>query len=79
MIVKGNTVVVILWTSFKMAAIGQQNIPWPGLHQMISITLYNDKPYGAIWAFQPPGTGTAILVARPSSRRSSSDCPRQRS
>jgi lactate permease len=41
----------------------QQNIPWPGLHQMISITLYNDKPYGAIWAFQPLGTGTAILVA----------------
>ena len=50
-------------TSFKVAAIGQQNIPWPGLHQMISITLYNDKPYGAIWAFQPLGTGTAILVA----------------
>ena len=57
------SVVVILWTSFKVAAIGQQNIPWPGLHQMISITLYNDKPYGAIWGFQPLGTGTAILVA----------------
>ena len=57
------SVVVILWTSFKVAAIGQQNIAWPGLHQMISITLYNDKPYGAIWAFQPLGTGTAILLA----------------
>jgi lactate permease len=57
------SVTVILWTSFKVAAIGQQNIPWPGLHQAISITLYNDKPYGAIWAFQPLGTGTAILVA----------------
>src|ERR1700738_510936 len=57
------SVAVILWTSFKVAAIGQQNIPWPGLHQMISITLYNDKPYGGIWAFQPLGTGTAILVA----------------
>ena len=57
------SVTVILWTSFKVAAIGQQNIPWPGLHQMISITLYNDKPYAAIWAFQPLGTGTAILVA----------------
>jgi lactate permease len=54
---------VIVWTSFKVAAIGQQNIPWPGLHQAISITLYNDKPYAAIWAFQPLGTGTAILVA----------------
>ena len=57
------SVTVILWTSFKVAAIGQQNIPWPGLHQAISITLYNDKPYGAIWTFQPLGTGTAILVA----------------
>ena len=45
------SVTVILWTSFKVAAIGQQNIPWPGLHQAISITLYNDKPYGAIWTF----------------------------
>ena len=57
------SVTVILWTSFKVAAIGQQNIPWPGLHQAISITLYNDKPYGAIWTFQSLGTGTAILVA----------------
>jgi lactate permease len=57
------SVTVILWTSFKVAAIGQQNIPWPGLHQAISITLYNDKPYGAIWTFQSLSTGTAILVA----------------
>src|SRR5208283_1877895 len=25
--------------------------------------LYNNKPYAAVWAFQPLGTGTAILVA----------------
>ena len=54
---------MILWTSFKVATIGQQNIPWPGLHQAITITLYNDKPYGAIWTFQSLSTGTAILVA----------------
>jgi len=54
---------VILWTSFKFFAIGQQNIAWPGLHHAISITLYNGKPYDAIWAFQPLGTGTAILLA----------------
>lgn len=54
---------VILWTSFKLFAIGQQNIAWPGLHRAISITLYNGKPYDAIWAFQPLGTGTAILLA----------------
>jgi lactate permease len=55
--------VVIVWTHFGWAAIGQQNIPWPGLHNAISITLYNNKPYAAIWAFQPLGTGTAILLA----------------
>jgi lactate permease len=55
--------VVIIWTSFKVAVIGQQMISWPGLHKMISITLYNDKPYAAVWTFQPLGTGTAILLA----------------
>jgi len=54
---------VILWTTFKVAAIGQQAINWPLLHKAISITLYNDKPYAAVWTFQPLGTGTAILVA----------------
>ncbi len=54
---------VILWASFKVAAIAQQNIHWPFLHEAIAITLYHDKPYAAIWAFQPLGTGTAILVA----------------
>ena len=38
-------------------------ISWPGLHKAISITLYNDKPYAAVWTFQPLGTGTAILLA----------------
>ena len=54
---------VILWTWFKVALDGQQNVPWPGLHNAIAITLYHDKPYGAIWVFQPLGTGTAILLA----------------
>jgi lactate permease len=55
--------VVVLWTSFGVASIGQQNIAWPGLHRAISITLYNDRPYAAIWSFQPLATGTAILLA----------------
>jgi lactate permease len=55
--------VVIIWTTFKVFAVGQQNIPWPGLHRAISITLYGDKPYDAVWSFQPLGTGTAILLA----------------
>jgi lactate permease len=54
---------VIAWTSFKIFAIGQNNIAWPGLHRLISITLYNNKPYDAVWAFQPLGTGTAILLS----------------
>jgi lactate permease len=55
--------IVIAWTHFKIAEIGQQKIQWPGLHNAISITLYNNKPYAAIWTFQPLGTGTAILLA----------------
>ena len=57
------TVVVILWTTFGIAAIGQKAIPWPGLDKAIAITLYNDKPYAAVWAFQPLATGTAILLS----------------
>lgn len=57
------SIVVIAWTHFKVFAIGQQAIPWPGLHNQIAITLYNDKPYAAVWGFQPLATGTAILVS----------------
>lgn len=55
--------VVIIWTHFSVAAIGQQLIHWPGLDKAISITLYNNKPYAAVWTFQPLATGTAILLA----------------
>ena len=54
---------VIVWTSCKVSALGQRSIPRPGLHNAISITLYHDKPYAAIWVFQPLATGTAILLA----------------
>jgi lactate permease len=57
------TVVVILWTTFNIPAVGQAAIHWPGLDKAISITLYNDRPYAAVWAFQPLATGTAILLA----------------
>ena len=55
--------VVIVWTSLKIFAIGQINVPWPGLDKAISITLYNNKPYAAVWQFQPLATGTGILIA----------------
>jgi lactate permease len=56
------SVVVIAWTHLKVAAIAQQTIHWPGLHNQVFITLYK-KAYAANWAFQPLGTGTAILMA----------------
>jgi len=55
--------VVIVWTHLQWFAIGQQAINWPGLHNAISITLYGNKPYAAVYVFQPLGTGTAILLA----------------
>jgi lactate permease len=45
-----------------VAAKGQLNIPWPGLDKAVAITLYHDKPYAAVWTFQPLGTGTAIFM-----------------
>ncbi len=54
---------VILWTFFKVAARGQRNIHWPGLDNAIAITIYHDRPYAAVWTFQPLGSGTAILLA----------------
>jgi len=57
------TAVVIVWTYMKVATVGQQAIHWPGLDKAVSITLYHDKPYAAVWNFQPLGTGTAILFA----------------
>ncbi len=57
------TATVVVWTFFKVATVAQHSIPWPGLDKAVSITLYNDKPYAAAYAFQPLGTGTAILLA----------------
>jgi len=54
---------VIAWTTAAVSKVGAANIPWPGLHERVSITLYGGKPYSALWSFQPLGTGTAILVA----------------
>jgi lactate permease len=55
--------IVISWTHLGIARIGEQAISWPGLHKAISITLYDGKPYAAVWTFQPLGTGTAILLS----------------
>lgn len=57
------TITVVIWTYYKVATVGQHAIPWPGLDKAVSITLYHDKPYVAMYSFQPLGTGTAILLA----------------
>jgi lactate permease len=57
------SIIVTLWIYFKVPLLGQHNISWPLLDKAISITLYNDKPYAAIWNFQPLATGTGILVS----------------
>ena len=56
------SVVVVLWTYLKAAGFGQVNIAIPRLHEGVFITLYQ-KPYAAIFAFQPLATGTGVLVA----------------
>jgi lactate permease len=55
-------VIVIFWVHANVANIGDVKIKWPGLHNAVYMTLYN-KPYAAVWDFQPLGTGTAILLA----------------
>jgi lactate permease len=47
----------------RIFTIGETQIRWPALHNAVSITLYKDAPYAAIWNFQPLGTGTAIMLA----------------
>jgi lactate permease len=53
--------VVSVWTHFAVAAIMRQRIEWPGLHNQVFRTLYNDT-YAAVWSWEPFATGTAILV-----------------
>jgi lactate permease len=57
------SVTVIAWTTFEIFKLGDQKIAWPGLNEAISITLYKNAPYKAIYDFQPLGTGTAIFLA----------------
>jgi len=57
------TLTVIVWTALKLSRFGDIKVPWPGLHNAVSITLYHGMPYAAVWDFQPLSTGTAILAA----------------
>lgn len=56
------TVVVMFWVYSKVFTLGETRVSWPGLDKQVFVTLYN-KPYAAVWDFQPLGTGTAILLS----------------
>ena len=54
--------IVFVWTELAVATWLAQPIQWPGLHNQVAITLYEGRPYAAIWNWQPFATGTAILL-----------------
>ncbi len=54
--------VMILWSALKLFHVGQHNLPIPHLNNAIFITLYQ-KPYAAVFQFQPLAAGTAALTA----------------
>ncbi len=56
------SVIVIAWVFLNVPTFGQQLIRWPALHNQIFLTLY-ERPYAAVYTFQPLGTGTALLLA----------------
>jgi lactate permease len=56
------SVVMILWSYFKILPMGQFIVPIPSLHNGVLISLYQ-KSYAALYSFQPMGPGTAVLAA----------------
>ncbi len=55
------SLVVVVWTHFEIFKKGQIPMPIPSLHNGVIISLYQ-KPYAAVFNFQPFATGTAVLV-----------------
>lgn len=56
------SVVMVLWSYLKVFQRGQFAFAIPSLHRGVFITLYQ-KPYSAVFTFQPLATGTGVLVA----------------
>ena len=55
------SVIIVLWSYLKLPEKGQIKFPIPHLHNSILITLYQ-RPYAAMYSFQPLAIGTAILI-----------------
>ena len=53
--------VMVVWSYVKLLEKGQVAIPIPSLHNGVLITLYQ-KPYAALYSFQPLAPGTAVLA-----------------
>jgi len=54
--------VMVVWSTLKLFEVGQVAVAVPYLHGRVFITLYQ-KPYAAVYYFQPLAAGTAALVA----------------
>jgi len=54
--------VMVAWSYFRLTQIAQRAFPVPYLHNAIFITLYQ-RPYAALFQFQPLAAGTAALTA----------------
>jgi L-lactate transport len=55
------SLVMILWSYLKLFRKGEIDFPVPILHNSVRITLYQ-KPYQALYHFDPLAVGTAVLV-----------------
>jgi len=55
------SLVMVLWSYFKLFPKGQIVVPVPSLHNGVLISLYQ-KPYAALFSFQPLAAGTAVLA-----------------
>jgi L-lactate transport len=55
------SLVMVLWSYFKLIPQGQIVVPVPALHNGVFISLYQ-KPYSAVFSFQPLAGGTAVLA-----------------
>jgi L-lactate transport len=56
------SLVIVLWSYFKLFQRGQVPVAIPWLNNAVFITLYH-KPYAAVYNFQPLTAGTGLLVA----------------
>jgi lactate permease len=55
------SLVIVAWSHAKLFSVGQVAMPIPQLHNGVVIALYQ-RPYAAVFNFQPLVSGTAVLV-----------------